>query len=131
VMAGRIDFYFLPLAPALPLVKEGQLIALAVSSDTRTPSLPDVPTTIELGLKDSTYLFWTGIFVPAQTPRAIVDRLYDESHKAMQIPAVQERLAKVGSESMPMSSDEFGRYFRDDVLSTAKLMQQIGIKPGD
>jgi tripartite-type tricarboxylate transporter receptor subunit TctC len=69
VMAGRIDFYFLPLAPALPLVKEGQLIALAVSSDTRTPSLPDVPTTIELGLKDSTYLFWTGISYPRR-PRA-------------------------------------------------------------
>jgi tripartite-type tricarboxylate transporter receptor subunit TctC len=131
VMAGRIDFYFLPLAPALPLVKEGQLIALAVSSDTRTPSLPDVPTTLELSLKDSTYLFWTGIFVPAQTPRAIVDRLYDESQKAMQIPAVQERLTKVGSESMLMSVDDFGRYFRADVLSTAKLMQQIGIKPAD
>jgi tripartite-type tricarboxylate transporter receptor subunit TctC len=131
VMAGRIDFYFLPLAPALPLVKEGQLIALAVSSDTRTPSLPDVPTTLELSLKDSTYLFWTGIFVPAQTPRAIVDRLHDESQKAMQIPAVQERLTKVGSESMPMSVDEFGRYFREDVRSTAKLMQQIGIKPAD
>jgi hypothetical protein len=48
----------------------------------------------------------------------------------LQIPAVQERLAKVGIESMPMSSDEFGRYVGADVLSTAKLMQQIGIKPG-
>jgi tripartite-type tricarboxylate transporter receptor subunit TctC len=131
VMAGRIDFYFLPLAPALPLVKEGQLIALAVSTDTRATALPDVPTTIELGLKDSSYLFWTGLFVHAKTPRAIVDRLYEESHKAMQVPAVQERLAKVGTEAMPMSTDEFGRYFREDVLSTARLMQQIGVKPGD
>ena len=47
----------------------------------------------------------------------------------MQLPAVQERLAKVGSEPMPMSTDEFARYFRDDVLSTAKLMQQVGVKP--
>ena len=129
VMAGRIDFYFLPLAPALPLVKEGQLVALAVSTDTRAAALPDVPTTTELGLKDSAYLFWTGIFVPAKTPRDIVDRIYAESHKAMQLPAVQERLAKVGSEPMPMSTDEFARYFRDDVLSTAKLMQQVGVKP--
>ena len=52
VLAGRIDFYFLPLAPALPLVKEGQLIALAVSSEKRATALPDVPTTTELGLKD-------------------------------------------------------------------------------
>jgi tripartite-type tricarboxylate transporter receptor subunit TctC len=131
VMAGRIDFYFLPLAPALPLVKEGQLIALAVSTDTRAIALPDVPTTAELGLQDSAYLFWTGIFVPAKTPRDIVERLHAESQKAMQVPAVQERLAKVGSEPMPMSVDEFGRYFRADVLSTAKLMQQVGVKPSE
>jgi tripartite-type tricarboxylate transporter receptor subunit TctC len=131
VMAGRIDFYFLPLAPALPLVKEGQLVALAVSTDTRTAALPEVPTTAELGLKDSAYLFWTGIFVPAKTPRAIVDKLYEESGKALQVGAVKERLAKVGSEPMPMSTDEFGRYFREDVLSTARLMQQVGIKPTD
>ncbi len=131
LMAGRIDFYFLPLAPALPLVKQGQLIALAVSTDTRAAALPDVPTTTELGFKDSTYVFWTGIFVPAKTPRDIVDRIYPESHKAMQVPAVQERLAKVGTETMAMSADEFGKYFRDDVLSTAKLMQQVGVKPRD
>ena len=131
VMAGRIDFYFLPLAPALPLVKEGQLVALAVSTDTRAAALPDVPTTMELGLKDSAYLFWTGIFVPAKTPRDVVDRIHAESVKAMQVPAVQERLAKVGSEPMPMSVDEFGKYFRDDVLATAKLMQQVGVKPSD
>jgi hypothetical protein len=49
----------------------------------------------------------------------------------MQVPVVQERLAKVGSEPMPMTVDEFGKYFRDDVLATAKLMQQVGVKPGD
>jgi len=131
VMAGRIDFYFLPLAPALPLVKEGQLVALAVSTDARAAALPEVPTTAELGLKDSAYLFWTGLFVPAKTPRAIVDKLYEECGKALQVGAVKERLAKVGTEPMPMSIDEFGKYFREDVLSTAKLMQQVGIKPAD
>src|SRR5215475_4922267 len=131
VLAGRIDFYFLPLAPALPLVKDGQLTALAVSSEKRATALPDVPTTTELGFKDSTYLFWTGLFVPAKTPRDVVDRIHAESVKAMQIPAVQERLGKVGTEPMPMSSDEFAKYFRDDVLSTAKLMQQVGVKPSD
>jgi tripartite-type tricarboxylate transporter receptor subunit TctC len=131
LMAGRIDFYFLPLAPALPLVKDGQLLALAVSTDTRATALPDVPTTTELGLKDSSYLFWTGIFVPARTPRDVIARLYDECVKAQQVPAVQERLAKVGTEPMRMSIDAFGTYFREDVLSTAKLMQQVGIKPGD
>jgi tripartite-type tricarboxylate transporter receptor subunit TctC len=131
VMAGRIDFYFLPLAPALPLVKEGQLVALAVSTDTRTAALPEVPTTTELGLKDSSYLFWTGLFVAARTPREIVDRLHEECRKAMQVAAVQERLAKVGSEPLAMSVDAFGKFFRDDVLSTAALMQRIGIRPAE
>jgi tripartite-type tricarboxylate transporter receptor subunit TctC len=131
LMAGRIDFYFLPLAPALPLVKEGQLLALAVSTDTRAQALPDVPTTTELGLQNSSYLFWTGIFVPAKTPREVIGKINDESVRALQVPTVQERLAKAGTEPMSMSIDAFGQYFRDDVLSTAKLMQQIGIKPGN
>jgi tripartite-type tricarboxylate transporter receptor subunit TctC len=131
LLAGRIDFYFLPLAPALPLVKDGRLIALAVSTDTRAKALPDVPTTTELGFKDSSYVFWTGVFVPAKTPRAVVDRLHDESQAAMKVASVQERLAKVGSEDMTMSVDQFAKFFRDDVLTTTKLMQRIGIKPGE
>jgi tripartite-type tricarboxylate transporter receptor subunit TctC len=131
LLAGRIDFYFLPLAPALPLLKEGQLTALAVSTDARASALPDVPTTSELGLRDSTYLFWTGIFVPAKTPRDIIERLYDETQKALRNAAVRERLAKAGGEPMPMSTAEFEKYFREDVLSTAKLMREAGIKPGD
>ena len=76
-------------------------------------------------------MFWTGIFVPAKTPRDIVAKLYEECRKAMQVAAVQERLAKAGTEPMPMSTEAFGKYFREDVLSTAKLMQQVGIKPVD
>jgi tripartite-type tricarboxylate transporter receptor subunit TctC len=129
VMAGRIDFYFLPLAPALPLVQQGQLTALAVSSEKRAGALPDVPTTTELGLRDSTFIFWTGVFLPAKTPRAIVEKLHDESQKAMQVAAVRERIAKTGNEAMPMTVDEFAAYFKADVLATTRLMQQIGIKP--
>jgi tripartite-type tricarboxylate transporter receptor subunit TctC len=88
-----------------------------------------VPTTTELGFKDSSYVFWTGVFVPGKTPRAIVDRLHGESQAAMKVASVQERLAKVGSEEMPMSVDEFAKFFRNDVTTTTKLMQQIGIKP--
>jgi len=131
VMAGRIDFYFLPLAPALPLVQQGQLTALAVSSAKRATALPEVPTTTELGLKDSTFIFWTGLFLPGKTPRDIVGRLHEESRKAMLVPAVQERIAKTGNEPMPMTVDEFEAYFKEDVLSTARLMQRIGIKPAE
>ena len=129
VMAGRIDFYFLPLAPALPLVQQGQLTALAVSSEKRAAALPQVPTTTELGFKDSIHLFWTGVFLPAKTPRDIVGKLHEELRKALQVAAVQERIAKTGNEPMPMSIEQFERFFKDDTTATVRLMQQIGIKP--
>jgi tripartite-type tricarboxylate transporter receptor subunit TctC len=131
LMAGRIDFYFLPLAPALPLVKEGQLTALAVSTEKRALALPDVPTTTELGLKDSTFLFWTGVFLPAKTPRAIVDKLHDETAKALLVPEVQERIAKTGNEPMPMTVAEFEAFFKKDVQETSRLLERIGLKPSN
>src|SRR5262245_22330350 len=129
VMAGRIDFYFLPLAPALPLVQQGQLTALAVSSEKRAAALPQVPTTTELGFKDSVFLFWTGVFLPAKTPRDIVGKLHDESAKALLVPAVQERIAKTGNEPMPMSIAEFDKFFKQDTNAIVNLMHKIGIKP--
>jgi tripartite-type tricarboxylate transporter receptor subunit TctC len=128
VMAGRIDFYFLPIAPALPLIKEGKLVALAVSTAKRAATLPDVPTTAEVGLKDAAYYFWTGLFVPVKTPRDIVDKLHDETQKAVQVPAVQERLGQLGVESLTMSPAEFERYFKEDVASTVKLAEAAGIQ---
>ena len=128
VMAGRIDFYFLPIAPALPLIQEGKLVALAVSTSKRAVALPNVPTTAEAGLKDATYHFWTGLFVPVKTPRDIIDKLHAETQKALQVPAVLERLAKLGVESIAMSPQEFERYFRDDVAETVKLAETAGIQ---
>src|SRR5204862_7876654 len=69
VMTGRVDYYFLPVAPALSLINEGKLVALAVSTAKRATSLPNVPTTSEAGLKDAAYAFWTGLFLPAKTPQ--------------------------------------------------------------
>jgi len=128
VMAGRIDFYFLPISPALPLIKEGKVTALAVSSPKRAPLLPDVPTTAEIGLPNAAYAFWNGMFVPVKTPRDIVDRLYSEMQKALQEPSVKERLAKLGVEPLTMTQAEFERYFKADVADTEKLAKQAGIE---
>jgi tripartite-type tricarboxylate transporter receptor subunit TctC len=87
VMTGRIDYYFLPLAPALPLINDGKVVALAVSTPKRATALPNVPTTAESGLKNATYEFWTGLFVPVKTPREIIDELHEETRKALQVPA--------------------------------------------
>jgi tripartite-type tricarboxylate transporter receptor subunit TctC len=128
VMAGRIDYYFLPISPALPLIKEGKVSALAVSSLKRAPDLPDVPTTEEVGLKNADYVFWNGLFLPVKTPPDIVQRLHQETQKALREPSVKERLAKLGVEPMFMSPQEFDRHFRNDVAETVKLAERAGIE---
>jgi tripartite-type tricarboxylate transporter receptor subunit TctC len=127
VITGRIDFYFLPIAPALPLINDGKLVAMVVSTPHRTAALPNVPTTVEAGLKDAAYHFWSGMFVPEQTPKSIASRLYDETRKALEVPAVQDRLVRLGVEPMAMTSAEFDAYFREDVRSTVKLARDAGI----
>jgi tripartite-type tricarboxylate transporter receptor subunit TctC len=127
VMTGRVDYYFLPVAPALPNIKDGKLVALAVSTPRRAPLLPDVPTVAEAGYPEAQYLFWGGVAFPAKTPRAIVDRLHAETQKALAVPAVQERLTTLGVEQMPMTVDEFGKFYRDDVAAILKLAKDANI----
>jgi tripartite-type tricarboxylate transporter receptor subunit TctC len=129
LVAGRIDFYFVPIAPAVPNIKSGRVLPLAVSTPKRAPMLPDVPTVIEAGYPGAQYIFWGGLALPAKTPRAIVDRLHDETQKALQVPAVQERLATLGVEPMPMSVDQFGKFVRDDVAGIVKLAKDINLVP--
>jgi len=83
VMAGRVDFYFSPIAPALPLLRDGKLVALAIGASKRASLLPDLPTTLEAGFPDSDYNFWIGMFVPARTPGEVINRLHRESSSAL------------------------------------------------
>jgi tripartite-type tricarboxylate transporter receptor subunit TctC len=126
-MTGQVDFYFLPIAAALPLINDGKLRALAVSTAKRASALPDVPTTTEAGLKDSAYDFWVGMFVPAKTPGEIVSRLHAGTQKALDAPSVKDRYAKLGVEPMRMTQEEFAKYFRADVEDTAKLVKAAKI----
>ena len=126
-MTGQVDFYFLPIAAALPLINDGKLRALAVSTAKRASALPDVPTTTEAGLKDSAYDFWVGMFAPAKTPGEIVSRLHAETQKALDAPSVKDRYAKLGVEPMRMTQEEFAKYFRADVEDTARLVKAAKI----
>jgi tripartite-type tricarboxylate transporter receptor subunit TctC len=129
VMTGRIDFYYLPIAPALPNIRDGKVVALAVSTPKRAPTLPNVSTVVEAGYPDAQYLFWGGLAFPAKTPRAIVDRLHAETQKALAVPTVQDRLATFGVEPMPMTVDEFGKFYNDDVLAIVKLAKDVNLVP--
>jgi tripartite-type tricarboxylate transporter receptor subunit TctC len=129
IMAGRIDFTFSPIGTAMPLIEAGKISALAVSTKHRTKALPDVPTTIEAGFPDSDFNFWIGLFMPAKTPRAIVEKLGRETNKAVQTQAVQDRLAALGAEPMVMTPAEFDAYLHSQIALTGELTRRIGIKP--
>lgn len=129
VMTGRVDFYYLPIVPALPQIRDGKVVALAVSTPARAPSLPEVPSVVELGYSEAQYLFWGGLAFPAKTPRAIVDRMYQETVKALEVPSVQERLKQMGVQPMPMTTDQFTKFFHDEIASTVKLAKDINLVP--
>jgi tripartite-type tricarboxylate transporter receptor subunit TctC len=128
VLAGRVDFFFGPVALVLPQVREGKLVALAVNTSKRSATLPDVPTTSEAGIIDAEYPIWFGLFAPAGTPREVVERLSRETLIALQTPKVRERLAALGVDPMPMSPDEFAAHVNREVSLNAALTRKAGLK---
>jgi tripartite-type tricarboxylate transporter receptor subunit TctC len=113
---------------ALPALKDGRLQALAVSGSRRAAALPDVPTTAEAGFPDSEYNFWVGMFAPSKTPSPILDKLHAEARKALQHPAVQERLAKLGADPMILTAPEFDKLVRAEVATNTKIAAAAGVK---
>ena len=131
VMAGNIDFYFIPLAAAASAIGSDKLIILAVSSPKRVPVLPNVPSIVEAGYPDAVFRFWNGISAPVKTPASIVNKLHDVTEEALKLPAVQEKLAKLGVEPAQISTDEFMKFVKDDIEATVQLAKQADIKPLD
>jgi len=107
VITGRVDVYFSPITPAMPFIKDGKLVALAVSSSKRASALPDVPTTVEAGFPDTDFDFWIGMTVPKKTPRELVARIHQETVKGLEDASVKEKFAKLGVEPMIMTPEAF------------------------
>jgi tripartite-type tricarboxylate transporter receptor subunit TctC len=127
VLTGRVDYYFCPIATALPHIKEGKLLALAVSSKTRAPQLPDVPTTLEAGFPNSDYTLWIGILGPVGTPKTVTDKLNAEMKKALEAPALKEKLDRIGVQPMPMSPEEFAALIKDEIKTYSDFVKKSGI----
>jgi tripartite-type tricarboxylate transporter receptor subunit TctC len=124
VVAGRIDFSVQLFATTISLLRDNQLVALAVSADNRTSVMPQVPTTIEAGLPpNSVYPFYSALYVPANTPRDIVTKLERETAAALRAPAVQAQFAQLGVEPMAMNQEQFTKFFRDDVAANLELVK--------
>jgi tripartite-type tricarboxylate transporter receptor subunit TctC len=128
ILGGRIDFYFCPLSTALPLIRDGQVRVLVVSTAKRAADLPDVPTPDEAGLKGADTEIWYGVFVPAKTPREIVDRLYAAGRKVLTEPAMQDSLKKLGVEALTMTPAEMDGLIARDTAANAEVIKAAGIK---
>jgi tripartite-type tricarboxylate transporter receptor subunit TctC len=128
VVTGRIDFMSIGIASGLPLIRDGRLLALAVSTAKRSSALPEVPTTLESGYPDSDYTFWNGMFAPAKTPRPIVERLHREVQAVLALPVVREKFALQGIEPMPLSPAEIDSLIRREVLGNVAIAKAAKLK---
>ena len=126
--SGRIDWFFAPLVSALPLIQSGRLQALAVSTATRSPLLPNVPSISESGFASAAYTFWVGLFVTAKTPKPIVQKLHAGVMSVLAMPDVKDRLEKLGAAGMPMPQDAFEKYLDAETLAAAQLVKAAGIR---
>lgn len=129
VIAGRVDYYFSPIAPVIGQIKGGALVPLAVGSSRRASALPDVPTTAEAGVPGSEFNFWIGMMVPAKTPREIVNRLNAEVIKALALPEVKERFTALGADPWTMSPEQFDAYIKAEIASNVPLVKAAGLSP--
>ena len=128
VVGGQIPLVYTAIASAQQYVKSGRLKALGVSGAKRSTSLPDVPTFIESGLDGFVVDSWVGIFAPAKTPRAIVDRLQRELAAILALPEVRERYAVLGIEPVGNTPEQFGEQVRADLAKWEKVVKQANIK---
>ncbi len=128
VLSGRVDYCFCPIGNVMPMVKDGRLRALAVSSKHRTSSVPDLPTTEEAGVPNSAQPFWVGMGVPAKTPRDIVAKLHAETVKALNSPEIKTRWLSLNQDVRIFTPEAFDALLRDEVASNAKLVKDANIK---
>ena len=128
ILAGRVDFYFCPISTALPLIADGRVVPLAVSTVTRAAELPDVPSTVEAGFAGSDLAVWYGVFMPARTPRAIVEKFHDAGERVLATPAMQTKLAKLAVYPLPMAPVAIDALLAREIATNTALIRAAGIQ---
>jgi len=129
LLAGRVDLFYDNTTTTRSYVDSGQVKALAVSSRARAPTMPQLPTIIETGVLDLEMETWFGLFAPARTPRAVVERLRAEVERATQSAEVRSRLEMGSGRSLRMAPEETEAFVRAEVAKWAGLLRRSGIKP--
>ena len=126
VMGGQVTMLFTTTAAAIPLIRSGKLRALAVTSDRRLESLPEVPTMPEAGFPDAILSHWYGLYAPAATPQPVIERLSAELRAVLSAPELREAFAAHGVVPMPMSPMEFASFQRDEIQRWGKIVRASG-----
>src|SRR5262245_24147556 len=129
MFSGDVNAYWAPISAAMGAIKNGKLRPLAVSTAKRNPTLPDVPTTAEAGVKGAESPLWFGVWGPAGMSADLVNKINADVRKALADPGVRERLANGGNETLDMSPQEFARFARSEIDVYHKVIKDAGIKP--
>jgi tripartite-type tricarboxylate transporter receptor subunit TctC len=128
-MGGRLHFAWVPSLSSMGPLKDGKLLALAVSTPQRIAALPAVPTIAEAGYAGGEFNFWIGLLAPARTPREIVAKLNGEIRRALGSDEMKDRLEKLGGEPMEMTPEQFDRFIRQEHQVLGKVMRDAGARP--
>jgi tripartite-type tricarboxylate transporter receptor subunit TctC len=128
LLGGRVTMMFDNMPSSLPLVKEGKLRALGVTSLKRSPAAPEIPTIAEQGLPGFEAVSWFALFAPAGTPRPVIDRLQGEVKKILAAPEVAKKLAEIGLDVVGSTPDELAAYQRAEIAKWAKVVKESGAK---
>jgi tripartite-type tricarboxylate transporter receptor subunit TctC len=128
LIGGQVNMMFDSLSSAKPYIDSGKVKALAVTTSKRSSLFPNVPTMAESGIKGYELSGWYAVFVPAKTPKPIVDRLNSELRKALQQPDVRQRFAGIGAEVVGSSPAELGQYLKSETARWSKVVQDRNIK---
>jgi tripartite-type tricarboxylate transporter receptor subunit TctC len=129
LLGGRVTMIFFPISVGLPLVREGKLHALGVTSLRRSSAIPELPTIAESGYPGFEVQSWNGLLTPIATPAPIVRKLYLETIKALAHPDLRAKLAELGLETIGNSPDEFAALIKSEIPKWAKVIKEAGIKP--
>jgi tripartite-type tricarboxylate transporter receptor subunit TctC len=128
-IAGRTSFYMAPINTVVGQMKEGRLTALGVSTRSRADVLPDVPTIAEQGLADFDISLWFGMWAPAGTPPAVVQKLNAQVNAIITGAEVREQFAKLGIIPIPMKTDEFAKFVRSEITNYQRIVKLADIQP--
>jgi tripartite-type tricarboxylate transporter receptor subunit TctC len=128
LVGGQVVVYFAGLASSVQMIKAGRVNAIAVTSKTRAKAVPEVPTVAESGLPAYEAVLWQGYFVPAGTPRDIINKLSTDINRVLAMPDTIERLAGAGTDPFPGSPDQFAAFLKVEIDKWGKVVKSIGLK---